>query len=406
MTQRELALVIAVVIPVVGILIEFFRAQSRLRGFREMRKNLQKLAVDLNGEIDRDDDDLLIRGHYGHWPVLIRFSRSEYEAGTSIQMPVPANVTLYCYPVAHQGDEGQTPLRISDERFMQHFRLSTNNSPLEVSMILSSPAVVQELSKITDSQTYLTLENRTLELAEAVIAPEDLGTRLMNRVRGMARIANEAAEVHGSPGIPATHKPGRNWFRVGYVTASALILTVLVVSIVVTRPEAQAESVAAKPSVPAIPAAIAAQIPQLEGWHTAEAKDFDIEGGAWLQQQGQRISGHISTSIASDQSRDDAYVFKRPAGPPGTNSSRFVLFINGQKNYDAEMPQIDAVASISKDALGSVEWRGRPPSGVANASGIVVIQRYRDPSSALIFYMSGPRLLTGVPKDFRSLTLE
>lgn len=408
MSHREIAFLIALAIPIVGVLIEFFQAQSRLKGFRELRQDLRMMAVDLQGEIDRDDQDLLVRGHYGHWPVLVRFSRSEYEAGVSIQMAVPANITLYCYPAAHQGEEGSVPLAISDQRFMAHFRLSTNNTPLEVSMILSSPAVVAELTKIVDTQTQLTLENRTLELSEAVIVPEDLGSRLMNRVRGMARIAAEAMDVHGggsAAGIAS--KRTHNWFRVGYVTVSALLLVIVGASELAEQRATRAQAVVSAPQpVVGISPILASQLPQLQGWHLADASEFNPDAGAWLQQQGQRAAGHVNTNINSDQSPDEAYVFKRPPGPPGTNSARFTLFLNKQEKYDAEMPEIDAVGSISKDAIANVEWRGHRPPGVPNASGIIVIQRYSDPAGAMIFYMSGERLITGVPKDFRNLSLQ
>ncbi len=408
MSDREIALLIALAIPIVGALIEFFRAQSKLKGFRELRKDLQMLAVDLQGEIDRDDDDLLVRGHYGHWPVLIRLSRSEYEAGVSIQMPVPANVTLYCYPVAHEGEEGSVPLAISDQRFMAHFRLSTNNTPLEVSMILSSPAVLGELTKITDSQTYLTLENRALELSEAVIVPENLGQRLMTRVRGMARIAAEAMDVHGGSSAAGIRTKGaRNWFRVGYVATAVVMLVVIgIVELVEQRTmRAQAAVVAPQP-LPSIAPALANQIPQLQGWHIADGTEFDIDANAWLQQQGQKPMGHLTANIGSDQSSDEAYVFRRPAGPPGTNPARFVLFINKEEKYDAEMPEIDAVGRISKDAIANIEWRGRRPPGDPNAGGLIVVQRYKDPSSAIVIYMSGQTLMTAAPKDFRNVSLE
>jgi len=409
MTNREIAVVVALAIPVIGFIVEFVRAQSRLRDFSEIRKQVQILMTGLDGEVDRDEADLLVRGHYGQWPVMIRFSRSEYEAGVSVQMPVPTNLTLYCYPVSHEGEEGSVPLRTSDERFMSHFRLSTNNSPLEVSMILSSPAVLAELSKITDSQTYLTLENRTLELAEAVIVPGQLASRLMNCVRGMARIAAEATEVHGGSGsVPLAPKAQRNWFRVGYLTAPALIFVTLGIMAFLERPsrnvEAQTPSKGTTTAV--LPAALAAQVAQLQGWHVGEARDFDSGAGSWLQQQVQLVSGQVTARMSSEDSQDSAYILKRDPGSPGTNSSRLILFINNQERYDAEMPQIAAAGRVSKDRISSMEWRGRGPSGSPNGDGIIVIQRYNDPSSAIVFFLSGPKLLTGVPKDFRAISLE
>ncbi len=408
MTHREIAVVIALAIPVVGFLIEFIRAQMRLRDFREIRKEINTLVTGLAGEVDRDATDLLVHGRYGQWPVLVRFSRSEYEAGVSIQMPVATNLTMYCYPVSHQGEEGSVPLRTSDERFMSHFRLSTNNSPLEVSMLLSSPAVLAEFSKIMDSQSYLTMENRSLELAEAVIVPEHLAGRVMNCVRGMARIAAEATEVHGSGGsVPAAPKRERNWFRVAYVSVAALILVAIAVMAFMERPSRKVEAQApTKPQAAALPDALAEQIPQLQDWHVAEGLDFDADAVAWLQQQGQRASGHIAANLAPEDSADSVYILKRTQLSPGANSSRMVLFVNNQKRYDAEMPQIAAAGRISKDRINNAEWRGRGPTGAPDGDGIILIQRYNDPQSAIVFFLSGPKLLTAVPKDFRSLTLD
>ncbi|MGZ4787636.1 MAG: hypothetical protein ACXVZV_10785 [Terriglobales bacterium] len=406
MTHRDIAVVIALAIPIVGYLIEVIRSQMRVRDFNEIRKEVQMLLKGLNGEVDRDQADLLIRGHYGQWPVLIRFSRSEYEPGVNVQIPVPTNLTLYCYPVTHEGQEGSVPLRTSDERFMSHFRLSTNNSPLEVSMIVSSPAVLAELSKITDSQTYITLENRNLELAEAVIVPEHLAARVMNCVRGMARIAAEATEVHGGSGTVAMPKRPQNWFRTAYLGVPAMIFVALGVIAFLERPTRKVEAQApAKPVAATLPDALAKQVPQLQGWTVAETSDFDTDAVAWMQQQGQRISGHVSASMDSATSPDGAYILKRPPGPLGTNANRLVLFINNQEKYDAEMA-IAAAGRITKDRISSVEWRGRGPSGAPNGDGIIVIQRYNDPSSAIVFFLSGSKLLTGVPKDFRVISLE
>jgi hypothetical protein len=258
-----------------------------------------------------------------------------------------------------------------------------------------------------DSQTFLLLENRMLELVEATIIPGNLGARLLNCVRGMARIAAEATEAHGSAvTMAAPAKRERNWFRAGYFSVSALILIVLLAEPALKRTSHATVAKPLPPLVTSIPAALAAQVPQLQGWHVAEIADCDSDAESWMQQQGQRCAGQISAAVESEQSPDQAYIFKRAPGPLGTNSARFVLFINGQKRYDAEMPRIDAAGRISKRSIGSVEWRGRGPGSEPNADGIIVIQRYNDPTSAIVFFMSGPKLLTAVPKDFRNITLD
>ena len=404
MSYREIGLVVAFGIPILGILIEFIRVQVLLRGFGGLRKELKTIATGITGDFDRDGDDLLLRGHYGQWPVLIRFSRSEFEAGISINMPVPSNLTLFCYPNAHVGEEGQVALQVSDARMMSQFRLSTNNSPLEVSMILSSPAVQAELSKIMDSRSYLTLENRNLELAEAVIEEVHLAARTLNCVRGMARIAAEATEVHGGSGVvPAPPKRRPNWFRLGYLTASALILLALGITVISSRRPVPVQAQAAVNLD--MPANLAAQIPDLKGWHVADATEFDLDTISWLQQQGERPSGEMAISL-DDQSQDQVYVLKRPAGAPGMNTNRVIVFMGDQKRFDAELPQVDGIGRISKDRISSVEWRDRIATVAPDGNGVILIQRYRDPTGALIMFTSGSRLVTAVPKDFHVLALQ
>jgi len=409
MTEREIALFVALSLPLLGLLFEFVHARLRLRGFGDIAREVKTLAHDLHAEVDRDDTDLLVRGRYGNWPVLVRFSHSDSEPGVGIQIPVPCNLTFYCFPMSHTGEEGQTALRTSDKKFMSRFRLSTDNTPLEVSMILSSPDVTAELGKICDSQTSLSLENRNLNVRETAIIPGGLASRLMICIRGMARIAAEAAAATGGEADTAKSslKRGRNWFRTGYMAASALILVGVGADIWAHRPKAQVvqPQIAPKAAI-TMPEAEAAQIPRLGEWHVAEASELDSEGAGWLQQQGQTASGHIIASVDSDQSQDGAYILKRANAPAGANASRIVLFIGKAVRYDAEMPQIDVAGRIAKDRLNTVEWRGRGSSGAPNGDGIILIQRYDDPTSAIIFYMSGVKLMTGVPKDFRTLSLE
>ena len=403
-----MAIVVAVLVPIVGWLLEAIRGRARLHGFANIAGEIRQLADDLNGDVDRDQTDLLIHGSFEKWPVLVRFSHSSGEPGVHIQIPVPSNLTLFCYPASHKGEEGQTMVRTSDEKFMSRFHLSTNNSPLEVSMILSSPEVVAELGKICDSQTSLALENRSLDLSSREIIPGALATRLMTCVRGMARVAREVVEAMGSGELDSRSGPKRpaNWFRITYLTAPVLILAALGVQAWMTRPAQNVSAETPKPTKSSIPDALATQIPNLQDWHVAEAAEFDADASAWLQQQGQRPTGHVTAAINDEARNDEAYVLKRSNVPAGGNGGRFVLFVDQQTRYDAELPQIDALGKISKDRIGSVEWRGRGPISGPDGDGIILIQRYNDPTSALIFFMSGPKLLTGVPKDFRTLSLE
>lgn len=407
MSYREIGLLIALGVPVFGVLIEFARLQLLLGGFGSLRKELNAIVNGVTGQFERDADDLILRGRYGQWPVLIRFSQSAPESGMSINVPVPSNLTLFCYPNAHVGEEGHVPLQISDARLMSRFRLTTNSSPLEVNAILASPAVQAELSKIMDPQNHLALKNRNLEVAEAVIVPEHLAARTLNCVRGMTRIAAEATGVQAGSGVvPASPKRRTNWFRIGYVAASAMILaTIGVADVVAHRPAPVKAQTPAAVAIPEIPGNLAKQIPELQGWHIATSADFDSSAVAWLAQQGEQPSGQIEINL-NDESQAVVYVLKRPQGAQGRNVNRVVLFMGDQKRFDAELPEIDVVGRISKDRISAIEWRDRITNVAPSGDGLILVQRYRDPGSALVFFATGSRLLTAVPKDFRPINLQ
>jgi hypothetical protein len=147
----------------------------------------------------------------------------------------------------------------------------------------------------------------------------------------------------------------------------------------------------------------ARQIPEVQLWRLARPADFDADAVSWLRQQGQEAKGSIRGAFAGNDREDSAYVLKHIPDSPG-DPSRLVVFLKGQVRFDANMPTAIA-ARISKDRISAIEWRGRGPVGQPDGDGILVIQRYQDPSSAIVLFASGVQLLTGQPRDFHSVSL-
>jgi hypothetical protein len=122
----------------------------------------------------------------------------------------------------------------------------------------------------------------------------------------------------------------------------------------------------------------------------------------WLQGQGQEAEGSIRGGFAVSDREDSAYVLRHISASPG-NMSRLVVFLKGEVRYDANMP-IAAAARIPKDKIASIEWRDRRPPGRPDGDGILVIQKYQDPSSAMILSPAGYSSSPPGQRNFHSET--
>jgi hypothetical protein len=405
MNPRELAIAVALLLPLAGFLLERWRCRLLIGKFGDIEPEVTSLRTQLNAELDRDGTDLLIRGNYQQWPVLVRLSRSEQEPAVTIELPVSSPLTLFCYPAGYRGEVGRTFLSTTDQK-LARFRLSTNDSAAQVNVLMASN-VIGEMAKVCESQTSVKLEDKLLRVTEKVMYPQQLARRLMVSITALRNIAIAASGKER----PTIIKKKFAWFRVAYISAAVVILLATVFPAVIEHlpkktkeAEASSESISSAPAVRVDPEM--AQVPQVQNWRVAETQDFNSDGVAWLQQQGGSASGHISASFSPNGEEDAAYVLKRRQEKSGENGARLVLFIDKRMRFDAVMPQIDVLSKISKDRINAVEWRGRPPASSPDGDGILVVQRYNDPSSAIIFFVSGLRLMSAVPKDFRTVSLD
>jgi hypothetical protein len=403
-SYETIAIALALLIATLGVFVEIVRGQVKLRGYQDIARDVQGIVHGISGEVDRDGHDLLVRGSMRSWPVLIRFSRAEHEPGVHMTMPVPSNVSLYCVPVKHEGETGRVSLKTADERFDARFKLTTNSSAVEAKLLIANPSTLSEIQKLCGpSQALLSLEGQTLDVTEMVIPEEDLSQRVLGSVMSMTKIAGAAMKMPGTKAEsipPVPHR--RNWLRTAYIGIPIVLLVFVFV-------RARLKHSAPKPAeVSSVPAGLdsqdASRIGNLKPWRLAQAAEFNPDASAWLQQQGQEPKAQVSGDFNGTGQRESAYVLKS-VSPETSNPVRLVMLVNGEVRFDAEMPRIDAVAVLPKDKVLSIEWRGRGPAGPPNGDALLVVQRYNDPSSALVVFASGAQLLTGNPKNFSTLTL-
>ena len=400
MTYNEIVVALALAIPLAGVATELLLRKLRLRGFGHIAGDLTAIAKVIHGELDRDSGDLLIRGSLSSSPVLVRFSHSDHRPGLNIQVPAAGSLSLFCVPRGHDSG-GRVRLHSPDPTFESRFRLSSNH-PALAEILFCTPASMADIQELCRSaRTFLALDQQRLELSELLIPEENLAQRVLACIRGMTRIAAASRQMPGAQPERAIPIPRHwNWFRTAYIGAPILLLSSILLAARLQRP---LEAPQPLPMPSGMADEEARQIPEVQQWRLAQPGDFDADAVAWLRQQGQEAKGSIRGRFAANDREDSAYVLRRIPDSPA-DPSRLVLFLNGQVRYDANMP-IATAARISKDRISAIEWRGRGPSGQPDGDGLLVIQRYQDPSSAMVFFASGVQLLTGRPKDFHSIVL-
>ena len=401
MSREHISIILAFMIPVIGVLGEVLRRSFKLRGYRALAGDVRFLAQSIKGEIDRDAQDLLVRGNVDSWPVMVRLSRSEMQPGLNIRLPVPAKLSLFCVPKSHEREGGRVLLHVPEPKLEGQWRISTDD-PLEAELLVTNPAVLKQIETLCSSpNTLLVLQEQALELRDALIPQRDLGPHILSCARALARIADVAATMPGASARPAPYAP-RNWFRAAYVGLSIVLLS----SVIVMGRMGQPVNPPLAASVPLdIPSTEAAQIRDLGHWRLAQSADFDPDGVLWLRQQGQEASGRI-TAFCKDGAAQESMLIFKDAGAAGSGPRRLILLVDGQIRFDAEMPTIAVAARIPKDKLADMEWRGRGPVGPAECDGILIVQRYNAPGSAVVLIPCGVQLHMGNPQDFRSLPLQ
>ena len=397
-THDAIVISIAIMIPLLGFLVEILLGTARLRGYWNIGRDVRLLRKLIHGKICRDGSNVLLCGNMGRWPVSVRFSRSDQKPELNIRMSVPSGITLYCLPRNREDQVGRASLRSTDPNFATRFRLSTNH-PLEARIVFSPGATLREIEKLcSSSSTLLVLQDRTLELSELVLPKENLYRQALGRIHRMARIAEALAQMPGSKAVPRFARQW-NWFRTAYCG----VLLLLMLSALVLAP---AHKVASAPTVSLpveIPEAELAQIEDIQRWRLMQPDDFAPGALSWMRQQGWSVTGRLA--LTREGRNAVAYLLK-PVDQTTGSSFRLVMFADGKLRFDTIFPEVGIAARVPQDAIRNVDWGGPAPQGEPDSDGVLIVRRLNQPESSTVFFFSGLRLLSGRPKDYQYFSLK
>jgi hypothetical protein len=398
-----IALIAALLVMLAGLLGEKLAIRHRARGYPEIAAVVRGLATALNGEVDRDGNDLLLRVNVQQWPVLVRFSNADGQPGLNVRTPVEAKLAFYCVPRGKYDAPHPEALPTRDPHFDSRFRI-TSSEPFMGNLLLKSESVVSTLQRLCcSSKTFLSMEDKYLELSELTIPQGDVALHVGEHISDMAKLAHITRSVAGTSALHIKpYRKSPNWFRMVY---GSLAIVLIGVALWLGRPAGpvQAAPAPVAETKAAIPPADAALIPNLSSWRLLEPADCNVSALAYLQQQGLHPEGRITADF-SGQGGDSAYVFIN--NESGGQPVRVVMLVKQQVRFDAGMARLDVAARIPKSSIAGIEWKNRAPLGGPDGDGLLLVRDYSDPGSATVLYWSGVRLMLASPKDFHMVALQ
>lgn len=388
-------------LAVVGGIIALVRQKARFRSYEDLVADARQISKALKGEVFRDGEDLVVSGNQGGWPVVVRFSYSETTPGLDIRMEAPASFTLWVGSKAAGSSEGRAQLRIPDAMFEARFSARSDH-PTRANMLLVSKSALAALQKLCCSaNAYVAINAGMIELREVVTPRPYTARHVLEHVAAMARIADFLKSMPGAEQFKI--KPMRRERHiVGRLAIAAGMLAAIVTVVAATKNPAAQKFEVSLPNVPQGMLPVdAVKIPGAAGWRVATAEDFDPNAAAWLRGQGIAPGGRVGGDFSGKGDlRDVAYVLIA-----GDGSRRLVLLAGGVDRYDVKYPFIGLIARVPRGAVNAIQWVGKAPAQ-PDGDGLLIVRKPDDPASGLVLFLSGTRMLSGVPVNYQSISLD
>ena len=403
MQPLALILNIAIVVGIVGILVYWVRHFAVFLGYKAITPDVLQIAELLKAQPLRDRSDVVLEGHYGGNPTVIRFSHRVDTPGLDIQMRVPAAISFFLLPKSFAAkNEGRVLMRTGSAPLDRKFHARTDH-PMEFKMLTAGATVRGGLEQLCCStQTGLTVKDRVIELSELTIPPFT-ANHVFDHLQSMLTLAKAIHEMPGADLIKVDPLPrrGSSW-PVRIALAGGLVC---LVALLFTQPYNRISGASANAIPVAPPSGVApgdaVRMQQLQGWHAATRDDFPAAVQRYLQQRRLKPLGHIVADFGGRGiAIDSAYLLIDTSG-----RKRVSMLEKGTVAYDAIFPKVDFLARISKSTMGKIQWMSAGPPLAPDGDGLLVVQNANDPTASVVLLRHGSQTLSARPADFNVIDL-
>ena len=404
------AVLIVFFVALSGVIIVALIKHRSLSGYEELGADTRALAQTLKGEFFRDGGDLVISGHWGNLPTVIRFSRDENTPGLNMVMRAQASFTLSVVPKGARATEGRVLVKSNDEMFDARFHTRTDH-PTQARMMLGSKKVVKDLAKLVcSSNTFFTISTGSLELSELVIPEFNAGNHIHDHLKSLGRMAEEAAAMPGAEKIKVERikTEGNKVLRLALVMG--VVAAVMAVVGALQAPPAVRATDVGEVALEGVPPL---DMPLLKGaerklpdgrprFRLAGEEDFAPAAAAWLRGSRRTASGRVEGDFSGvSNARDAGYVLI----DQDDGSRRVAFLVNGVNRYDATFSEIAIVARVRRGVVGAIQWVGDAPAA-PDGDGLLIVRSATDRASGLILFAKGNRVVSAVPRDYENIILE
>lgn len=394
---------IAIVVGIVGIVVYWVRRFAVFLGYKAIQPDVLQIAELLKTQPVRERNDVVLAGHYGGRPTIVRFSHRVDTPGLDIQMRVPATVNLFLVPktITLEG-EGRVAMRTGSTALDRRFNARTDH-PTEVRMLTAGSTIKTSLEQLCCStQTGLSIKGGAIELSELTIPPFT-ANHVFDHLQSMLTLAKGVEDMPGAAQIKVEPLPrrGSSWpVRVALAGGLLCLVALLFAQPYSHPPGANASGNSVTPSSGVTPAD-AARMQQLQGWHVARAEDFSVSALRLLRERQLGPSGHIMGDFGGRGAAvDSAYLLV-----DATGRRRISMMARGLVVYDAIFPQADALARISKNSVAKIQWMSSAPQFPPDGDALLVIQNANDPTASVVLLRHGTQIYSARPADFTRIDL-
>ncbi|HKV94520.1 MAG TPA: hypothetical protein VJW20_18380 [Candidatus Angelobacter sp.] len=402
MQPLAIILNIAIIVGIVGIIVYWVRRFAVFRGYKAIQPDVLQVAQLLKTDPYRQGSDVVIAGHYGGFPTIVRFSHKINTPGLDIQMRVPATLGFSLMPRNSSARaEGRVLLRTGSAALDRRFNARSDN-PMEFKMLIAGSVLGSLEQLCCSTQSGFSLKNRTMELSELTIPPFT-ANHVFDHLQSMLIMAKGVQEMPGATQIKVEPLPqrGSSW-PIRVALAGGLVC---LVALLFTQPYNHLAGANASVIPPLPPTGImpadAARLQQLQGWHVATADDFSNSALRVLRERNLVPSGHITGDFSGRGKADDSAYLLVDA----TGRHRVSMLAREAVAYDAIFPKIDFLARVPNSNLAKIQWMMRPPEFKADGDALLVVQNANDPAASMVLLRHGAQTYSARPKDFTRIDL-
>ena len=403
MQPLALVLNIAILVGIVGIVVYWVRRFAVFLGYKAIQPDVLQIAALLKAQPIRERSDVVMEGHYGGNPTIVRFSHRVDTPGLDIQMRVPATVNFFLAPkTIPAANEGRVQMRTGSAALDRRFNASTDH-PVELRMLTAGTAIKNSLEQLCCStQTGLSIKDRVIELSELTIPPFT-ANHVFDHLQSMLALAKAIHEMPGADRIKVNPLPrrGSSWPVRAALAGGLLCLVALLFTQPYSHTQGANASINSSTAQSGITPADAARMQQLLGWRVAKADDFSGPGLRFLREHRLEPAGHIMADFGGRGSAaDSAYLLV-----DSTGRKRVTILAKGTVAYDAIFPKVDFLARIPKSAMAKIQWKSSGPQYPSDGDALLVILNANDPTASVVLLRHGTQTLSARPADFNKIDL-